>query len=112
MSVIARLFLPSFQRKPTAYMDSCSISVPSEKPEVGSLSVYNYIIIYIHIPTFYSACTFILGYFEELQPVRQATVYLISFLVKDSSTWMDAWLQSFNASNTGNRDISISYCFV
>lgn len=39
MSVIARLFLPSFQRKPTAYMDSCSISVPSEKPEVGSLSI-------------------------------------------------------------------------
>lgn len=25
---------------------------------------------------------------------------------------MDAWLQSFNASNTGNLDISISYCFV
>lgn len=48
MSVIARLFLPSFQRKPTAYMDSCSISVPSEKPEVGSLSIYNYIIIYTH----------------------------------------------------------------
>ena len=40
-------FFHRFKGNP-AYMDSCSISVPSEKPEVGSLSIYNYIIIYTH----------------------------------------------------------------